>query len=94
MFRTPAARGGSGRPDFAGRGNIAFVMLAQEPVDEVGDRPQRRLGRLAVGRVPRIRQQRDIDRAIALLLRHLDLQHGAVLVILALYDQDWHPDMG
>ena len=76
------------------RGEIAFVVVAQQPVGEFGDHAQGRLGRLAVRRVPRVRQQRDLDRAIALLLRHLDLPHGAVLVVLALHDQDRHADMG
>src|SRR5262245_15863295 len=94
MFPTSGARSGSGRLDFGMGGDLALVMLAQEPVDEVGDRSQGRLGRLAVRRVPRIRQQRDVDRAIALLLRYLDLPRGAILVVLALHDQDRHADMG
>src|SRR5215831_14804913 len=91
---TSAACGDSGRLDSGVGGDLALVMLAQQPVHEAGDGTQGRLERLAVRRVPRIRQQRDIDRAIALLLRHLDLPHGAILVVLALHDQDRHADMG
>src|SRR6516162_8829275 len=85
MFRSPAARGDSGRPNFARSGNIAFVVLAQEPVDEVEDRSQRRFARVAVRRVPGIRQQPHIWRAIALLLRRPELPHGSLLGILALH---------
>ena len=42
----------------------------------------------------RARQQRHLDRAIAFLLRDLDLLHRAVLVVLALHDQDGHADIG
>src|SRR6185312_14441199 len=38
-------------------------------------------------------QQRDLDRTIAFLLGNLDLFHGAVLVVLALHDQNGHADV-
>src|SRR5215831_18286967 len=79
-------------PSFSG--NVAFAVIAKEAVGETGDGGERRLRRLAVRRMPRVRQQRDLDRAVALLLRGLDLTHGAVLVVLALHDQHRHPDMG
>ena len=50
--------------------------------------------RLAVRRVAHARQQRDLDRAVAFLLRDLDLPRRAVLIVLALHDQDRHADVG
>src|SRR5262249_61984897 len=40
----------SGRLDFGVGGDLALVMLAQQPVHEAGDGTQGRLGRLAVRR--------------------------------------------
>jgi hypothetical protein len=70
------------------------MMLAQQPIDELGGRTQSRLGRLAVGSMPRVRQQGDLDRAVALLLRHLDLPQRAILIVFTLHDQDRNPDVG
>ena len=64
------------------------MMLAQQPIDELRGRTQRRFGCLAVRGMPRFRQQGDLDRAVALLLRHLDLPQRAVLVVFPLHDQD------
>ena len=46
------------------------------------------------GEWPAPAMHRHIDRAIALLLRDLDLPHGAVLVVRALHDRDRHADIG
>src|SRR5262245_23714287 len=61
--------------------------------DEVRNRLERRLGRFALWRMAGARQQGNFDRAIALRLRHLDLLHGAVLIVLALHDQDRHANI-
>src|SRR5262249_22607709 len=75
-------------------GEIALMVIAKEMVGEIGDRAQRRLRCLAVRRVPRVRQQRNLDRGVAFLLGHLDLPQRAVLVVFALDDQHRHPDVG
>ena len=50
-----------------------LVVVAQQPVGELRDRRQRHLRRLAMRRVAHARKQRDLDRAVAFLLRDLDL---------------------
>ena len=55
---------------------------------------KRRLRRLAVRDVLDARDQQHFDRAGALLPRDLDLAFGAVVIVLALDDQDRHADVG
>ena len=50
---------------------FAFMMVAQEPVDEAGGHVEGRLRRVTMRGMARARQDRYIDRAIALLLRRL-----------------------
>ena len=50
------------------------MMIPQEPVAEFGDCGERRFRRFPVRGVPHPRQQHDLDRTVALFLRHLDLQ--------------------
>ena len=52
------------------------------------------LRRFTLRRVTRARQYGDFHRAIAFLLRHLDLLHRAVLIVLALHDEHRHADIG
>src|SRR6516164_7174462 len=65
----------------------------EETIEELPHGRQSRFGSLQVRRVSRRRQQRNLDRAIALLLREFDLPDRAVLIVLALHDQDRHADM-
>src|SRR5262245_62853198 len=74
--------------------HLALAMLAQEPVGELRHRVEQQRRGLAMRRVPHAGQEGDLDRAIAFLARDLDVPDGAVLVGLALHDQDWHPDIG
>src|SRR5207244_4856054 len=82
-------------PSFSRVGSkITFAVITKEVVGEIGDHAQRRLRRFPVRRVACVGQQRDLDRAVAFFLRHLDLPHRAVLVVFALYDQHRHADVG
>src|SRR5262252_7739592 len=69
-------------------------MHLQDPVCETCDRLQRRFGPLALGCVAGARDHRDLDRAIAFVLRNLDLADRAVLIVLTLHDLDRHPEIG
>src|SRR5581483_4830269 len=70
------------------------LVRPQRATDEIRDRPERRFRRLALRRMARAGQQHDLDRAVAFLLRDLDLLHRAVLVVLALHDEHRHADIG
>src|SRR3984957_12302589 len=75
--------------DFA----FAFVVVAQQSIDKAGGHIERRLRRVAMGRMARPRQDRHIDRAVTLLLRRLDLLDRAVLVVGTLDDEERHADI-
>src|SRR6185369_7484144 len=70
------------------------VIRARKPEHEFRNRLERRFGRFTLWRMARVRQQRDLDRAIAFFLRDLDLFHGTVLIIGTLHDQHRHADIG
>ena len=73
--------------------STSLAVHPQYVICEVCHCLQRCFGRLAVRRVTDARQQRDVDGAVTLLLRDLDLAGGAVLVCLALYDLDRNPNV-
>src|SRR5438067_12895847 len=73
--------------------HIGLMMLAQEAIGEFRDHAQRLLGSLPVWGMACMRQQRYLDRAIALRLRHFDLPHRAILVLLALHDENGYADV-
>src|SRR5580658_10667675 len=72
---------------------LAFVVVAKEPVDEVRDDLERKFRRLALWHVANARQHRSLNRAITRLLRGLELLERAVLILLALHDQDGNADV-
>src|SRR5579862_9812396 len=72
---------------------LAFVMVAQQPINEVSDDLERKLGRLALWHVANARQHCGLDRAVTGLLRGLELLERAVLILIALHDQDRNPDV-
>src|SRR5690349_14923534 len=87
---SPAAK--NYRPESPPSGG-GFVGTAQGTHGEIDDGLQRRLRAFAERRVLHAGQQHHVDRAVALLLRDLDLLHRAVLVVFALNDQDRHTDI-
>ena len=72
---------------------FAFVMVAQEAVDEGRHRVERQSGGIAVGRMAHTRQNCRFHRAVAFVLRRFDLLDSAVLVVGALHDEDGHADI-
>ena len=81
-------RNGSGGP------SLRAVMDGKHRIGKILDRIQRRPRRFPVRRMSRPRDHGDIDRAVAFLLRDLDLAQRPVLVIHALQDGDRHADIG
>src|SRR5450631_3958120 len=69
-------------------------LARQNAGDEFRNRSKRRAGRVALRRMLGAGQQRHFDRAIAFLAGDLDLLDRAVLIVLPLYDQDRHADIG
>src|SRR5215813_9333414 len=76
-----------------GGGRIA-LMNREHPVCELGDRVQGRVRLIEMRGMPAFREQQRLDRAIGRLLGQVELCGRAVLVVGALYDEDWYPDMG
>src|ERR1700742_3926177 len=70
------------------------LTIAEDGVGEFRDRIQSRLWRLAMRRMPRPWNSHHVDRAIAFVLRDLDLTHAPVLIIDTLHDHDGDPDIG
>ena len=54
---------------------------------QIGDRIERRLRRVAMRRMSGARNDRHVDRTVALFLRDLDLPDRPILVIGALHDR-------
>src|SRR5208283_5460695 len=73
--------------------DVAFVMVAQQPVDEAGDRIEGRYGGVPMRGVAGARQDRHLDRAEAFLFSRIDLLERAVLIQGALQNQDRHADV-
>src|ERR1700721_3816513 len=73
---------------------LALPVQAEDPRGKAGDRRQRDVRPIALRIVPGARDHRDLDRAVALGLRDLDLADGAVLIVLALHDPDRPADIG
>ena len=69
-------------------------VRAEDRRREIGNRRQRLVRRLAMRGVAGIGNQHDIDRAVAFLLRDLDLPHGAVLIRRTLHDRNRDADVG
>src|SRR6267142_2792298 len=69
-------------------------VRAQNAACEFRDRMERRLRRFAMRRMPGARNDRHLDRAVALFLGDLGLTDGAVLIVGALQDRDGDPDVG
>src|SRR5208283_3923801 len=69
------------------------MMVAQQPIDKVGDGRERQFGGFAIRDVPNAWKHRRLDRTEAFLLRRLDLLECAVLIAFALHDQDRHADV-
>ena len=65
----------------------------ERPVCKIRDHAQGLFRRLALRRVLNPLHHRDLDRAITLLFRHLDLPLGSVLVIDALKNRNRHADV-
>src|SRR5205807_6118930 len=73
---------------------LAVTMIAEQMLGEIRYDAQHCARCLAMRSVSHARHERHIDRAIAFLLRHLDLPDSAVLIVLALRNQHRHPDIG
>src|SRR3954470_7222678 len=73
---------------------LRAVVDTQYRFRKIRDHIQRLLRRLAMWLGARARKDRGVDRAITLLLRDLDLPHGAVLIISTLEDRHRHADIG
>src|ERR1700716_4484311 len=71
----------------------AFVCI-QNASDKIRDRIERFLRRITMRRMSGAWNDRHIDRAVAFLLRDLDLADGPILVFGALQDRNRHPDIG
>src|SRR5580704_12657101 len=69
------------------------MMVAQQPIDEAGNGVERELRRLALWHVANAGKDRGLDRAGALFLDDLDLPQRAVLIVLALHDEDRDADV-
>ena len=87
--------GGIAKPAKAlsGPSSRAFVHL-QNCVCKFRDRIERRLRRFAMRRMSGPRNNRHINRTIALFPRDLDLANSPILVVGALQDRDRHADVG
>src|SRR3984885_7692039 len=72
---------------------VAFVVVAQEPIDESRRRVAGRGRGVAVWRVADARQDRGFHRAVTFLLRLLDLLERAVLVVRTLDNEDGDADI-
>src|SRR5262245_8047613 len=73
---------------------FALMVLAQQPACKLRYAREQKCRRLAMRRMPHAPIERDLDRAVAFLPRHLDLALRAILIVLALHDQDRHADIG
>src|ERR1700678_1176645 len=72
---------------------VAFVVVAQQPIDEAGGRFERRLGCVPVWRVASLGQNNRLYRAVALFLHRRDLPERTVFVVGTLHNQDRNPDV-
>src|ERR1700730_19293833 len=70
------------------------LVRIQDASHEIRDRIERCLRRVTMRRMSGARHDRHLDRAVAFLLRDLDLADGPVLVVGALQDRNRHPDVG
>ncbi len=68
-------------------------MSKEDAFCKLRDRIQRRLRRFTMRLMSGTRNDRHIDRTIALFLCDLDLAHCPILVVGALQDRDRHPDI-
>src|SRR4051794_19256186 len=74
--------------------HFVSCSTAQYRLREICDRGERPLRRLAMRLVAGAGEDGHIDRAIAFVLRDLDLPHRAVLVVRTLQDRNGHADVG
>src|SRR4051812_44823713 len=82
------------RPNRPLGGPSLRTVSTQHRVGEFLDRLQRRARLLPMRLVSGARDHGYVDRAVAFILRDLDLAHGAILVIRALQDRHGHADIG
>src|SRR5262245_23761947 len=75
-------------------GYVAFAVVAQQAIGETGDGGERRLWRLAIRRVARVRQQRDLHRALAPPVPRSHLAAGGGMGLLGPEESDGAPDVG
>ncbi len=80
-----------GKP--ARRRPVSLAVVAQQPVDESGNRRDCRLRCFTVGHMADAGENGGLYRAITFALRRLDLRDGAVLVLFALHNENRHPDI-
>src|ERR1700691_6787854 len=73
--------------------SFALVVVAQQAVDEVGGGVERQFRSLAMRGVLDAGKHRRLERTEAVLLGGLDLPERAVLIAVALDDQDRHADV-
>src|ERR1700687_3298587 len=71
-----------------------LFVRSQNASHKIDDRIERCLRRVTMRRMSGGWNDRYIDRAVAFLLRDLDLADGPVLVVGALQDRNRHPDVG
>ena len=69
------------------------MVVAKQPVGEVGDHLEREFGRFAERGVAHVRQHCGFNRTEAFPFRRLDLLERAVLIVGALHEEDRHADV-
>ena len=92
-LREPLCPPKRGRRDKPGDDNLLgaaqlHLSATDNAGDEIRDRLESCFRRFPLRRVPRARHQCDLDRGITFLLRDLDLLDRAVLITLALHDEN------
>src|SRR5579884_4137791 len=73
---------------------VPFLVVPEQPIEKVADEHERLLGSFTVGHVANARQNGSLNRAKTFPPRHLELLERAVLILIALHDQDRHTDIG